>query len=117
MRRSPLPPAHPPRRAIVACNPATRSPPTALVAFLAPQAGKLAGRIGQRPLLLAGGLFYAAGGLYRFVFLGRPGGLDDALAAFDRVWFVIVAGGLITTLLCLPMRTGARADADPAVVA
>lgn len=154
------------------------APGPALVAFLAPRAGKLAGRVGQRPLLLAGGLFYAAGGLYRFVllgaevdyvfdylpsmlltgvgvalclpqlssvvaqalplnrigvggaalqairqfggtfgvaltiaFLGRPGGLDDALAAYDRIWFVIIAGGVVTTLLCLPMRTGPRAPA------
>lgn len=157
------------------------APGPALVAFLAPRAGKLAGRVGQRPLLLAGGLFFATGGLYRFVFLGaevdylldylpsmlltgvgvalclpqlssvvaqalplnrigvggaalqairqfggtfgvaltiaflgRPGGIDDALAAYDRIWFVIIAGGLVTTLLCLPMRTGPRALATGA---
>ena len=150
------------------------APGPALVAFLAPRMGKLAGRIGQRPLLLAGGLIYATGGLYRFLFLGsevdylvdyfpsmlltgagvalclpqlssvvaqalppnrigvggavlqairqfggtfgvaltiaflgRPGGLDDAVAAFDRIWFLIIAGGLLTTVLCLPLRTRA----------
>lgn len=40
-----------------------------------------------------------------------PGGFDDALAAYDRIWFVVIAGGLVTTLLRLPMRTGRRAPA------
>jgi EmrB/QacA subfamily drug resistance transporter len=165
------------------------APGPALVAVLAPRFGALAGRIGQRPIMIAGGISYALGGLYRVVmlggdanyvvdylpsmlltgvgvacclpqlssvvaqslpanrigiggaslqavrqfggtfgvaltvaFLGAPVGLDGALAAFDRIWWVIVAGGLATSALVLPMRTasvgaGHRAAAvatDPA---
>lgn len=158
------------------------APGPALVAVLAPRFGELAGRIGQRPILIAGGISYALGGAYRLVmlggqpnyvvdylpsmlltgvgvacclpqlssvvaqslppnrigiggaalqavrqfggtfgvaltiaFLGAPAGLDEALAAFDRVWWVIVAGGLATSLLVLPMRTGGvrRVDQPP----
>lgn len=148
------------------------APGPALVAVLAPRFGTLAGRIGQRPILIAGGLAYAAGGAYRLIALGpdanyfvdyfpsmiltgvgvaccfpqlssvvaqalppnrigvggaslqagrqlggtfgvaltialvgRPTGLAEAMAAFDRVWWLIVAGGLGTSLLVLPMRT------------
>ncbi len=160
------------------------APGPALVAIAAPRAGKLAGRIGQRPILVIGGVLYALGGLYRivalgpdvnylidyfpsmvltglgvaFVFpqlssvgaqalpanrmgtggaalqavrqfggtfgvaltialLGTPTGLADALGRFDNIWWLIVAGGLATSLLCLPMRT--RVDtsvAAPALV-
>ena len=147
------------------------APGPAVVAVLAPRFGALAGRIGQRPILIFGGLAYALGGAYRVVMLGgeeryvvdylpsmlltgvgvaccfpqlssvvaqslpinrigiggaslqairqfggtfgvaltiaflgvRAGG--DPLAAFDRVWWLIVAGGLATSLLVLPMRT------------
>ncbi|MDQ3470437.1 MAG: MFS transporter [Actinomycetota bacterium] len=162
------------------------APGPLLVAVLAPQMGRLAARIGQRPLLLAGGVAFAIGGLYRLVFLdadvayardylpsmlftgigvalclpqlasvvgqslpanrlgvggavnqalrqfaGTIGvalavgltagatGLDDTLARYDRVWWVLVAGGVGTTLLALPLRTGARAAVvgpSPAVV-
>ena len=150
------------------------APGPALVALVAPRAGALAGRIGQRPILIAGGLLYAAGGLYRVVmlgpdvdyvgdylpsmvltglgvalcfpqlssvvaqalppnrigiggatlqagrqlagtfgvavtiaFLGAPSDAADLLAGFDRIWWLIVAGGLVTSLLVLPMRTRA----------
>lgn len=153
----------------------------ALVALVAPRAGALAGRIGQRPILLAGGLLYAAGGLYRVLmlgpdvdyvidylpsmlltglgvafcfpqlssvvaqalppnrigiggaalqagrqlagtfgvavtiaFLGAPTDTADLLAGFDRIWWLIVAGGIATSLLVLPMRTRI-APAPPAV--
>ena len=46
------------------------APGPALVALLAPRMGKLAGVIGQRPIIAVGGLFYAAGGLWRVVLLG-----------------------------------------------
>ncbi|MEJ7801259.1 MAG: MFS transporter [Ilumatobacter sp.] len=152
------------------------APGPALVAVLAPRFGALAGRIGQRPILVAGGVSYALGGLYRvafldatpdyvveylpsmlltgvgvacvfpqlssvvaqslpsnrigvggaalqavrqfggtfgvaltIAFLGAPRGLDDALARFERVWWLIVAGGLATSILSLPIgRTPSR---------
>ena len=46
------------------------APGPALVAVVAPKAGALAGRIGQRPILIAGGILYALGGAYRVAFLG-----------------------------------------------
>ena len=147
------------------------APGPALVAVLAPRFGALAGRIGQRPILIFGGLAYALGGAYRLVMLGGDesyvvdylpsmlltgvgvaccfpqlssvvaqslptnrigiGGASlqairqfggtfgvaltiaflgarasgDPLAAFDRVWWLIVAGGIATSLLVVPMRT------------
>lgn len=157
------------------------APGPALVAVLAPRFGTLAGRIGQRPILIAGGLSYAAGGAYRLLvlgpeqhyvvdylpsmlltgvgvacvfpqlssvvaqalppnrigiggaslqagrqfggtfgvalaiaFVGRPADLTAALAAFDRVWWLIVAGGVGTSLLSLPTRTTASSAAAAA---
>ena len=146
------------------------APGPAIVAFVAPRMGKLAGRIGQRPILLVGGLLYAAAGVFRLTMLGPdanyltdyfpsmvlsgfgvafvfpqlsslvaqalpPGrsgvggaalqagrqfggtfgvaltiallgrGGADALVRFDRVWWVIVVGGVATTLLVLPTRS------------
>jgi EmrB/QacA subfamily drug resistance transporter len=150
------------------------APGPAFVAVLAPRMGTLAGRIGQRPILIAGGIAYALGGLHRLVMLdgeqryvldyfpsmiltgigvacclpqlssavaqalppnrigiggaslqavrqfggtfgvalaialiGAPAGVDDALASFDRVWWIIVVGGLATSALVVPMRTSA----------
>lgn len=151
------------------------APGPALVAVLAPRFGALAGRIGQRPILIAGGISYALGGAYRLAMLGSDsnyvvdylpsmlltgvgvaccfpqlssvvaqalpqnrigiGGASlqavrqfggtfgvaltiaflgggtglDPLAAFDRVWWLIVAGGVATSVLVLPMRTRAAA--------
>lgn len=156
------------------------APGPALVAVVAPKAGALAGRIGQRPILIAGGILYALGGAYRvaflgpevdylrdyfpsmlltgvgvafcfpqlssvvaqalppnrigiggaalqagrqiagtfgvaitIAFLGTPGDLADALAAFDRIWWLIVAGGLATSLLVTPMRTRVEPTVPP----
>ena len=47
------------------------SPGPILVAVLAPQFGRLAGRVGQRPLIVLGGLLFATGGLWRIVFFGE----------------------------------------------
>ena len=156
------------------------APGPLLVALLAPRFGKLAARIGQRPLVVAGGLVYAAGGAWRlFTFDTEPAfataylpsmlltgtgvaliipqlssvigqslppnrfgvggavnqalrqlggtlgvaiavgfisgatGLDDALARFERIWWMIVVGGLLTTVLSIPLRTVPRSAADP----
>lgn len=156
------------------------APGPALVAILAPRLGSLAGRVGQRPVLVAGALAYAAGGLWRVVALGpdvdylvdyfpsmlltgfgvaciwpqlssavaqalppnRAGiggaslqaarqfggtfgvaiavalvagadSLEASLDAFEQVWWVIVIGGVGTTLLVLPMRTEASAPVAP----
>ncbi len=149
------------------------APGPALAALLAPYFGKLAGRIGQRPLVLAGGVLFTIAGLYlgRFLstepsylvevalplavvavsvplvfpqvtsvaaqalpanrvgvggattqavrqfggsfgvamtiaLLGAAAGTDALADRFDRVWWFLVAGGVITALLALPLRTG-----------
>jgi EmrB/QacA subfamily drug resistance transporter len=154
------------------------APGPALVAVLAPFLGRLAGRVGQRPLLVAGGALFAAGGAWRLVALdatpsylgswlppllltgvgvalclpqlssvvgqalppdrlgvggavnqavrqfgGTVGvaltialtagaaGVVDALTRFDRVWWVLVIGGVATSLLSIPLRT--RRAASP----
>lgn len=148
------------------------SPGPLVVALLARRFGALAGRVGQRPLLLVGGVAFAAGGALRIglletepaywvryapsmlltglgvalvlpqltsiaaqslpanragvggavsqairqfggtlgvaltiAFLAEPGSVEEALADFDRVWLLLVAGGVLTALLCLPLRT------------
>jgi hypothetical protein len=54
------------------------APGPTLVALLAPRAGKLATVVGQRPLLVAGGLLFALSGLLRIVMLGaEPNYLVD----------------------------------------
>jgi EmrB/QacA subfamily drug resistance transporter len=151
------------------------APGPAMVGLASPRLGKLAGRIGQRPILLLGGVLYASSGLYRLTMLGaevdylrdyfpsmvlsglgvacvfpqlssivaqalpknRTGvggaalqavrqfggtfgvaltiaflGASADLLAFDRIWWLIVAGGLVTSLLALPTRTGAGASLE-----
>ena len=149
------------------------APGPSLVALLAPRAGKLAAVVGQRPLLVAGGLLFAASGLLRVVMLGaEPNYLVDYLpsmlltalgvallipqlsapslsasaepgwcglgaqsssptvwghlwrcshrgvpqwrdsrrcrscARFDRIWWLIVVGGLLSAAASLPLQTG-----------
>jgi EmrB/QacA subfamily drug resistance transporter len=148
------------------------SPGPLLVGLLAPRLGRLAGRVGQRPLLVAGGLVYAAGGIARLAltgleshyltdylpaqiltgvgvalcfpqlssttaqalppnrlgvggaanqairqfggtlgvavaiaFLSGAASPESLLAGFDRIALLVVAGGLATSLLALPLRT------------
>ncbi len=161
------------------------SPGPLLVALLAPQFGRLAGRVGQRPLILLGGLCFATGGLWRVAFLGEtpdylvdylpsmlftgtgvalclpqlastvaqsisanrlgvgggvnqalrqfggtlgvaltiaiigsPTSLADAVANFEKIWWLIVAGGIFTSLLALRLRMAARqVDSQPSEAA
>lgn len=153
------------------------APGPAFVALLSPRMGRLAGTIGQRPIIFIGGLLYAAGGLWRVVMLGESAnywidylpsmiltgmgvafcipqlssvvaqalppnrigvggaamqavrqlggsfgvaftiallagvvGIDNAIAAFDRVWWTVVIGGVLVTVLAIPLRTGRSVD-------
>lgn len=150
------------------------APGPALAAVLAVRFGKLAGQIGQRPLVILGGMVAAASGLYRVVFLtaevnylvdfavplvlsafaialvfpqatsvavqalpanrvgvggatvqavrqfggslgvaltitllGTATGTEDLVAGFDRIWWLVLAGGIATTLFALPLQTRA----------
>lgn len=154
------------------------APGPALAAVLAARFGKLAGEIGQRPLIIVGGLVAAASGLYRVVFLtaevdylvdfaiplalsavaiglvfpqatsvavqalppnrvgvggattqairqfggslgvaltiallGAATASAEEIAGFDRIWWLVVAGGLATTVFALPLRTNPAEDA------
>ncbi|MDH3682543.1 MAG: DHA2 family efflux MFS transporter permease subunit [Acidimicrobiia bacterium] len=156
------------------------APGPALAAVLAARFGKLAGQIGQRPLVIVGGVVAAASGLYRVVFLtadvdylvdfavplalsavaiglvfpqatsvavqalpanrvgvggattqavrqfggslgvaltiallGTATATADLIAGFDRIWWLVVGGGITTTLFGLPLRTRAT-DGPPA---
>jgi EmrB/QacA subfamily drug resistance transporter len=156
------------------------APGPAIVALVAPRAGRLAGRIGQRPILLVGGIVYASSGVYRLLmlgpeanywidyfpsmvasglgvafvfpqlssavaqalpqnrigiggaalqavrqfggtfgvaltiaFLGASTDLASTLSAFDRIWWLIAVGGLVTSVLVLPMRTRVALTGPP----
>ncbi len=82
------------------------APGPLLVAVLAPFLGTLAGRIGQRPMLIVGGVTFAAGGAWRLVMLdGQPDYLVDYLPSM-----------LLTGLgvgLCLPQLSSTVAQALP----
>ena len=148
------------------------APGPIVVGIVAPRAGRLAARIGQRPILLAGGALFASCGVFRLTMLGadaaylrdylpsmvlsglgvgfvfpqlsslvaqalppnRRGVGGAALQAgrqfggtfgvaltialvgataggaalvgsYDRIWWLIVAGGLATSALVLPTRS------------
>ncbi len=82
------------------------APGPLLVAVLAPFLGTLAGRIGQRPMVMVGGVLFAAGGTWRLVMLGaEPDYLVDYLPSM-----------LLTGLgvgLCLPQLSSVVAQALP----
>ena len=148
------------------------APGPIVVGLISPRVGSLAGRIGQRPLLLIGGALYASSGAYRLLMLGPdPHYLFDyfpsmmlsgigvglvfpqlssvvaqalppnrrgvggaalqaarqfggtfgvaltiallataTMAGFDRIWWLIVIGGLTTSALVLPLLTPATAQ-------
>ena len=76
-------------------------------ALLAPRCGALAGRIGQRPLVIAGGMLFAASGIYRLVSL-----TDDVDYLVDfGIPLAIVA---ISIPLVFPQVTSVAAQALPA---
>jgi EmrB/QacA subfamily drug resistance transporter len=83
------------------------TPGPLLAAMLAPLFGKLAGRIGQRPLIIAGGLLFALSACYRLVLL-----------AVDTSYVVGVALPLaldaVAIALVFPQATSAAAQALPA---
>ncbi len=150
------------------------TPGPVLAAILAPRFGKLAGQIGQRPLVILGGSVFATSALYRAVFLtadidyltaiaiplaldgiaialifpqvtsvsaqalpanrtgvggavtqavrqfggsfgvaltiallGAATETEDLLAGFARIWWLLVAAGLITAIFALRLRTRA----------
>jgi MFS family permease len=160
------------------------APGPLIVATLAPVMGTLAGRIGQRPMLITGGLLFATGGMWRLVMLGGEadyvvdylpsmiltglgvalclpqlssvvaqslppnrfgvgGGvnqalrqfagtlgvaltiafvasstsLDSALTNFDKVWWLLIIGGVATSALSLALRTRRTATTAVAMAA
>jgi hypothetical protein len=42
--------------------------------------------------------------------------LESAVAAFDRVWWVLLVGGVLTTVCSVPLRTRPRAVVIPPVM-
>lgn len=82
------------------------APGPALVAVLAPRMGALAGRVGQRPLLIVGSVVYAAGGAWRLVALSaEPSYLIDYLPS------MLLTG--IGVALCLPQLASVVAQSLP----
>jgi EmrB/QacA subfamily drug resistance transporter len=83
------------------------SPGPAIVAVIAPFAGRLAGRYGQRQLLLPGGLVYGAGSLWLLTHVGlHPDYLHDFLPG------TILTG--LGVALCLPQLSSAAVQGLPA---
>jgi MFS family permease len=82
------------------------APGPLIVAVLAPVMGTLAGRIGQRPMLITGGLLFAAGGGWRLVMLG-----DRADYVVDYLPSMIFTG--LGVALCLPQLSSVVAQSLP----
>ncbi|WP_420451947.1 DHA2 family efflux MFS transporter permease subunit [Ilumatobacter sp.] len=82
------------------------APGPSLVAVLAPNMGNLAGRVGQRPLLIVGGLAFAAGGVWRLVALGgQPSYVIEYLPS------MLFTG--IGVAMCLPQLSSVVAQSLP----
>jgi EmrB/QacA subfamily drug resistance transporter len=82
------------------------APGPALVAVLAPVMGNLAGRIGQRPLLLAGGVLFSVGGAWRLLALdGAPSYVVDYLPS------MLFTG--LGVAMCLPQLSSVVAQSLP----
>lgn len=83
------------------------APGPLVAAVLAPRFGSLAGRIGQRPLVIVGGVLFALAGLYRLAFLT------------DRIDYVVdfgipLAMVAVSIPLVFPQVTSVAAQALPA---
>lgn len=83
------------------------APGPLVAALLANRFGKMAGRIGQRPLVIVGGLLFAAGGLFRVVFL-----TEDVNYLVDFV--IPLAMVAVAIPLVFPQTTSVAAQALPA---
>lgn len=82
------------------------APGPALVAVLAPKFGSLAGSIGQRPLVVAGGISFAIGGVWRLIALtGEPAYVIDYLPS------MLFTG--VGVALCLPQLSSVVAQSLP----
>lgn len=82
------------------------APGPALVAVLAPTFGSMAGRIGQRPLLLVGGVTFAVGGAWRLLALSaEPSYVIDYLPS------MLFTG--LGVALCLPQLSSVVAQSLP----
>ena len=78
----------------------------AIVALTAPRFGRLAGRVGQRTVLIPGGLVYAAGGLLLLLRIGvQPSYLSEYLPTV-----ILTALGVA---MCLPQFSSAAAATLP----
>lgn len=82
------------------------APGPLVAALLAPRLGSLGGQVGQRPLVIAGGLLFAAGGACRLVFLSAE---VDYLTDFG----VPLAMVAVSIPLVFPQVTSAAAQALP----
>jgi hypothetical protein len=44
-------------------------------------------------------------------FVGEPTSLAEAVSNFDKVWWLLLAGGVATWILAFPLRTNAAVNA------